>query len=270
MAKPAIAVFCTAEEGHFKLLRPLISGLARGGFAPHVLTHGRFGAEVERAGGKLIDVFTKYPLERADSDSFPIPCRYVSYAGTYAQQILDDVKRIEPILVVYETFAVIGRVVAQRLGVPYVNMSPGHNMNPGHYLRLLQDDPRVRISESCHRSVDTLRDRYGLKDASPFCYITGLSPYLNICCEPPAFLTGDEREVFEPLAFYGCIQSPPELSEPAGDDGLSFFDDAPSRQKIYVCFGTTALRYYAGAGLSVFRAVADCVETMPDTCALVS
>ena len=270
MAGPAIAVFCTAEEGHFKLLRPLISGLARLGFVPYVYTHGRFGAEVGRAGGILIDVFAQYSLDRADSESLPLPCRYVSFAGAYAEEIVDELKRIDPVLIIYETFAVIGRVAAQQLGLPYVNVSAGHNMDPGRHLPMLEADPRVRISESCRRAVEDLRERYGVKDASPFCYVSGLSPYLNIYCEPPGYLTEDERKVFEPLAFFGCLPSPPYVDRPTQDEALHFFHDAPERVKVYACFGTTVFRYYADAALGVFRAVTDCLATMPNTRALLS
>ena len=71
-----------AETGHFKQIRPLISDLARRGFRVHVFTHRLFGAEVEQAGAGLVDIFADHPLDHADSESMPFPCRYVSYAGT--------------------------------------------------------------------------------------------------------------------------------------------------------------------------------------------
>ena len=72
----------------------------------------------------------KYPLEAADGESLPVPCRYVSFAGHYAGQILRDLERIRPSLVISDTFAVIGRVAANRLGIPYVNVCAGHNVDP--------------------------------------------------------------------------------------------------------------------------------------------
>src|SRR5260221_6994406 len=89
---------------------PIFSDLARSGFSVHVFTHGLFGADVERAGANLVDVFAEYPLDHADSESMPFPCRYVSYAGTYAQEIVDKVKKIGPAPILCETFSVIGRV----------------------------------------------------------------------------------------------------------------------------------------------------------------
>ena len=35
-------------------------------------------------------------------------------------------------------------------------------------------------SERCLRAVELLRDRYGMADASPFSYVDGLSPHLNL------------------------------------------------------------------------------------------
>src|SRR5262249_25150489 len=172
VAKPAIVIFCMAETGHFKQLRPLISDLAQWGFAVYVFTHRLFGPDVERAGGTLVDLFGKYSLERADSESIPIPCRYVSFAAAYAEEILKELKRIRPALILYETFAVIGRLAAQLLGIPFVNVSAGHNVDPARYLPILHADPRVVISESCHHAVATLRERYKLIDASPFSYVT--------------------------------------------------------------------------------------------------
>lgn len=266
MAQPTIAVFCTAEPGHFKQLRPLISDLVQWGFIVHVFTHRLFSAEIDRARATFVDLFGKYPLDRADSKSMPVPCRYVSFAAHYAEEVLQELKEIGPDLVLYETFSVIGRLAAQRLGVPSVNVSAGHNVDPVRYLSMLHGDPRVTIAESCHRAVQTLRERYQLSDASPFSYVTGLSPYLNICSQPPAFLTDEERKVFEPVLFYGCLpaqadwddQSPEEPRR--GNDGL----------RLYVCFGTTALRYYAAAAVGILLAVAECLESMPKASALIS
>ena len=89
-------------------------------------------------------------------------------------------------LVVTDTYAVIGRVVALALGVPYVSVAAGHNLAPGPYIEDGQADRRIETSERCLRAVELLRDRYGMPNASPFSYVDGLSPHLNLLCEPPA------------------------------------------------------------------------------------
>lgn len=259
-----------AEDGHFQRLRPLISGIVRRGLVAYVFTHRRFERLVERAGGTFVDLFERYPLERADSESLPVPCRFVSFAGRYAEEILRDTEALRPSLVIYDTFAVIGRVVASRLGLPYVNVCAGHNVNPGHFLRLLGSDPRVSISPDCHRAVEILRERYGLADASPFSYVSGLSPFLNIYCEPPAYLTEADRSVFEPVAFFGSLPSLAELeSRPLAQEPPPFGRDA-TRIKVYVSLGSVVWRYYAAEALAALSALSESFASMGNVHAVIS
>jgi UDP:flavonoid glycosyltransferase YjiC (YdhE family) len=267
MAGPVVAVFCMPEHGHFMQLRALISGFVQMGCAVHVFTHRRYGAEVERIGASVVDLFAKYPLERADNESVPVPCRYVTFAAHYAEEVLEELRSIRPALVICETFAVIGRLSAQRLGIPFINVLLGHNIHPAHFLPALRVDPRVAISERCHRAVEILRERYGLHDATPFSYIDGHSPHLNICCQPAEFLTEEERKSFEPVAFYGCI---PASAEQTAGPGRSAFDGTPDRPRIYACFGTIAYRYYADVAIRVFEALSECLAGMPEARALIS
>ena len=83
-------------------------------------------------------------------------------------------------MVIHDTFAVIGRLVATLLGIPRVNVCAGHNMNPARFVALLQEDPRVKLSAKCLRAVEELRESYGMMDASPFSYVSSISPHLNI------------------------------------------------------------------------------------------
>src|SRR5262249_4369849 len=119
-------------------------------------------------------------------------------------------------------------------------------------------------------AVEILRDRYGLPDASPFSYIPSLSPDLNICCEPAAFLTEAERKSFEPVAFYGCLPASADGRELAPDPAGASFSDGPGEFKIYACFGTVAFQYYADVAIRVLEALSDCVADMPEARALIS
>ncbi|WP_162916487.1 glycosyltransferase [Dongia deserti] len=269
MAGTVVAIFCMPEHGHFMLLRALISGFVQAGCNVHVFTHRRYGPDVERMGARLVDLFTEHPIEHADSESVPVPCRYVSFAAYYAEEVLEKLRSIRPALVVCETFAVIGRLAAQRLGVPFINVLPGHNIHPQRFLPALHVDPRVAISQRCHRAVAILRERYGMHDASPFSYIAGHSPHLNVCCQPPEFLTEEERNSFEPVAFYGCIPSP-DQSERPNDAAHTYFAGGPDRFRIYACFGTVALRYYADVATRVFEMLSNCLADMPKASALIS
>ncbi len=256
------------EEGHFRRLRALISGVAAEGFTALVFTDGRYKDSVERAGGTFVDLFGEYPLQAADGESLPVPCRYVSFAGHYGERILRDLERIRPSLVISDTFAVIGRLAANRLGIPYVNVCAGHNVDPAVFERRLQSDPRVRVSPSCLRAVEILRSRLGLRDASPFSYVAGLSPYLNLYCEPPNYLTEADRRVFEPVAFYGSL---PPIEEIEGlPRGPSPFGADRAKTRVYVSFGSVVWRYYAAEALATLQCLSDTLAGMGELSAVIS
>ncbi|MEZ5833657.1 MAG: glycosyltransferase [Dongiaceae bacterium] len=270
MTGTVVAVFCMPEHGHFMQLRALISGLVQSGCDVYVFTHLRYRPDVARLGARMVDLFTRYPLERADNESIPVPCRYVSYAAFYADEVLEELKSIRPALVVCETFSVIGRLAAQRLNIPFINVLLGHNIDPASYLSALRTDPRVAISQQCHRAVEILRERHGMHDVSPFSYIAGNSPYLNICCEPARFLTDAERKNFEPVAFYGSVPAYPGQSEHSHAPTPEYFGGRTDRLRIYACFGTVAFRYYADVAIRVFEALSECLARMPQACAMIS
>ena len=270
MAGTAVAVFCMPGDGHFRQLLALIADLAQAGFAVHVFTHQRYAAEVERAGATMVDLFAKYPIDRADPESIPIPCRNVSFAAFYAEPVLEELKALRPAFVIYETFAVIGRLVGRLLGIPYINVSAGHALHPARYVPILRADAHVAVSEHCRRAVEILRGRYGLCDASPFSYVDGLSPYLNICCEPPEFLTDAERRSFEPVAFYGSLASSVDRNETPRKRTAGDLGGAAGGLRIYACFGTIIFRYFADLALRALEAVAECVAGMPEASALIS
>jgi UDP:flavonoid glycosyltransferase YjiC (YdhE family) len=256
--------------GHFHRLRPLISAIADRQMAAHVFTDRRFEADVERAGGVFVDLFAKYPLEHADGESAPFPCRYVSFAGRYGEEIVRDLEEIRPSLVIYDTFAVIGRVVGATLGLPYVNVCAGHNVDPSRIPSLLETLPSVEVSPDCRRAVETLRERYGVLDASPFSFASGLSPFLNVYCEPPAYLTEAERGVFEPVAFHGSLPPIEEMEAGSRNRGPSLFGRDSSELRVYVSFGTVVWRYWPAEALAALNVISESLAKMPNVRALIS
>ena len=270
MRERSVAFFCMPETGHFQRLRSLISGLSRMGVTAHVFTHQKFAPDVERAGGLFFDLFSKYPLEEADDSSVPVPCRFVTFAGRYAESICRDVKKTQASLVIHDTFSVIGRVVARHLGIPRVNVCAGHNVVPQRYLAILQDDPRVNISPRCLHAVEILRKSYGIEDASPFSYVSSLSSDLNIYCEPPEFLGVAERQPFEPIAFYGSLPSleGDGLNDP---EASSFFGPATDRRlKVYVSFGTVVWRYFRADALKALATLTAAFAELENLQAVIS
>lgn len=255
--------------GHFKRLRPVIAGLSRRGFAMNVYTHRQFAPEVVRAGGKFHDLFGQYPLEDADATSLPVPCRYVTHAAKFADSIARDVAATKPSLVIHDLFAVIARVVATSLGIPRVNVCSGHNLDPQRFTAILHRDPRVRLAPECLRAADILRDSYGIADASPFCYVSTLSPLLNLYCEPPEFLQEDERHPFAPLAFFGSLPSPDDAD--AGER-----EDPPKSVRkdreieAFVSFGTVIWRYYTADALRALTTLTSAFARMDNVRVTVS
>jgi len=265
----SVAVFCMPDRNHFQRLRPVISGLAERGMAVHVFTHAAFAPDVERAGGHCVDLFAKYPLEQADDASLPMPCRYVTYAARFGEEIAADVAKSRPSLVIHSAFAVVGRVVAARLDLPRVNVCEGHNVDPARFIAELKTSPRVRIAPECLRAVGMLRDVYGMADASPFSYVSALSPLLNLYCEPPEFLTESERHVFAPLAFFGSI---PEASDMgSGEPRRRSLRPAEGRtRRVYIAFGTVIWRYYTAEALRALTTLASAIARMNDVHAVIS
>jgi MGT family glycosyltransferase len=251
-AQPSIVVISMPERGHVQRLLPLIAGLAVRGRTVHVMTDSRFAGEVERAGGRFFDLFARYPIAAADATSIPVPSRYVTFAGVYAEPLIEEVARLAPGLIVYDTYAVIAPVIARRLGIPYVNVCAGHAAHPARTVAALREDPRVATSAACWEAVRRLRSDHGMLDASPFSHVEAMSPFLNLYGEPPQFLPDEDRPSFEPLAFFGSLElDRPALSVSSPD---RLFHGSASALRVYVSFGTVIWRYFeaiACAGLSV-------------------
>jgi UDP:flavonoid glycosyltransferase YjiC (YdhE family) len=257
------AVFAMSDGNHFRRTNTVVAALARAGVEVRVFTDRRFAAEVEACGATLADVFTPFPLERADAESHPMPVRNVTWAGRFGDAIVAEVRAFGPDLVLYDSFAVIGRVVGEALGVPYVAVVSGHNMDPARVLPEMEHDARVAISGDCLAALEALRGR-GWASVSPFSYYDALSPHLNLYCEPPAFLTEAERPAFAPLAFWGSL---PALD---GRTPRLRGERALPPRRIYASMGTIAWRYYASAAYGALAAVADAVGRRPGLEAVIS
>lgn len=270
MRRRSIALFSMLGAGHLKRSLPIISGLSRRQIAVAVHTHSQFQGWIEHAGGTFVDMFGKYPLEEADAESIPFATRYVTYAGRYGGDLLRDVAQMKPDLVIYDSFAVIGYVVGRSLGVPFVNVCAGHNVNPRSFPQSLQRDIEVRLSSRCLAAVEELRERFNLDDASPFSYVSTQSPFLNIYGEPPEFLDPGDRSPFEPLAFYGSIQES-WLRETSDHTQNSWFPEKVfGTVNVYVSFGTVIWRYYAAEAVRTLRSIVDWAARRNDMRMLVS
>jgi MGT family glycosyltransferase len=215
-----------------------------------------------------VDLFAGRPIDAADATSRPVPCRFVSFAAHYAGSVAQQAASLRPGLVVHDTFAVIGPVVANALALPRVAVCAGHNAPPGPAVEALRTDPRVDVSDACWRAVRALREQHGMPDASPFSYMSTLSRDLNLYCEPPQFLRAEEREPFQPIAFLGSLC--PEASEAASSARPAFAEGARERLRIYASFGTVIWRYFEKEALAALEALAAALAGRDDAVALVS
>ena len=118
--------------------------------------------------------------------------------------------------------------------------------------------------------MSVLRERYGMDDASPFSYVSGLSPFLNVYCEPPQYLDAEERRVFEPVAFFGSLPPLEELDRGGGHDRRSVFGGEGRALNVYVSFGTVAWRYYRDEAIDALRALSRSLAAKPDVRAVIS
>jgi UDP:flavonoid glycosyltransferase YjiC (YdhE family) len=271
-------IFTMGANGHVQRLRPLVAALAARGMEPWVFTDARFEADIRAEGGQFTDLYDGRPLAAVDDESRPMPARYVSFAGHYAAGVIDQVAALRPAVVMADTFATIGRVVAAALGLPHVNVCAGHNVDPARFVAQMQADPRVHVGPGLESAVALLRDRYGMADASPLSYIDGLSTVLNLYCEPEQYLTPAEREVFEPVAFFGSTPSADAIAARTRTSAPTAFPEDPAPVTLYVSFGTVvwwatpadprfSTAVDARAGL---EAIARALETRRDVRALMS
>jgi UDP:flavonoid glycosyltransferase YjiC (YdhE family) len=267
--EPTIAIFAMTEVGHLERVRGLITGLAGMGADVRVFTDRRFRESVEEAGGRWVDMLGRHPLAEADDESYPLSCRNVTYAAHFAEAVAAEVDDLGASLVVCDTFAVIGRVVASLLGIPHVNVCAGHNLEPIRTAPQLLADQRFDVSPRCERAIALLRERYGMPDASPTSYIDGASRLLNLYCEPPAFLRPEERPPFEPIAFHGSLPPLEQIEAALAVDGPAPFG-VEARLRVYASFGTVVWRHWPKEALAALTATASALGHREDTSLVVA
>jgi UDP:flavonoid glycosyltransferase YjiC (YdhE family) len=207
-------------------------------------------------------------MDVPDGTSLPVPMRNVSFAGHWGQEIAREVATLRPGLVIHDTFAVIGRVVAFHLCLPRVNMRAGHNLEPNRALAALNESNAVHVSDACLRSVQMLREEHGIPDATPFSYFIDNSAELNICSEPPEFLPPDQRGPFEPLEFFGSCWEPG--AAPGGNSDEPFGPSAEDCLRVYVAFGTAAWMMMPEQTGALLDVLADGMAAYPNLRGLIS
>ncbi|MEN3315648.1 MAG: hypothetical protein V7605_1882 [Acidimicrobiaceae bacterium] len=265
----SVAVFVMGLQGHVQRVLPVIAALTERDVDVSVFTDAGFADIVGQAGGRFVDLYRGRPLEAADDESRPVPSRYVTFAAVFGDQIAAEVGRLGPSLVLSDSFAFVGRLVAGILDLPHVDLRAGHDADPDRIAERVEAS-RVRTSLRCHQAVATLRDRYGWEDASPFSYDTHVSPLLNICAEPAAFVSAHTRRALEPVDYFGSLPPATEIERRRHPPARPWFGPDRAELQVYASFGTVAWWYYAGQALRSLQAIADAVDARPGASAVIS
>lgn len=268
---PTIACFCMPEYGHVMPLSVITADLAAAGAEVHVLCDGRFRSHFAVPDHQFHDLFEQHPLDRADAHSSHKPCRYVSFAGYYAEAIIELTRELEPDLILHDIFAVVAVPVANALGLPRVCVTSGHNHAPGPAVASLQQNPGISIDAACHQAVERLRADYGMPDASPFSHITCLSNQLNVLPEPREFLEPGETAPFEPCAFFGTLHSDLLTELPRTlQTRARLIQERGRRRLLFVSFGTVAWQYHSPAAIHLLYSLSQLCESREDLDVLVT
>ncbi len=273
MAVPVIAAFSMPDRGHFQRLRPIVAGLGQAGARVFVYTHAGFAPEVAEDGAELVDLFAGRAIDSPGDDSWPRPVRYMAFAAMWADDVAASLHERGVSLVLYDTFATIGSVAAQVLGLPRVNLCAGHAVVPERFLEVLRAHPRVHVSDVCRHAIDALDARVPGTGLTPFAYATALSPHLNLYCEPPQFLSAEECRVFEPVSFFGSL-SPEQAAE--CEVGVRraaakrwFGDEGVARLKVLVSFGTNIWISRTAEAVAALKAISAWASNRADVSVLI-
>lgn len=272
MKQKTVAVFEMGMLSHFLRIRPLVALLVEAGLDVCVFSDSRLEAEIRAVGGRFVDLYAGRSVDFPDNSvNDSRAARHVSFAGHYADGIIAETAALNPDVVVADTFAVIGSVVAKALGLPYVNVCAGHNVDPAAMRARLQDRGDPAPGSTLAVAIEILRDRHGIEDASQFSWFTGRSSLLNVYCEPACYLPEETRRVFEPIAFFGSLEPPPE---PKTRNRAQASAAPGEESRIYVCFGTITMETLQGrflpAAMAAITAIAEAIADRPRARGIVS
>jgi hypothetical protein len=246
-----IACFAMAFPSHFNGVMAATTELVQAGATVRVWTDKAFRAVIEAAGAQFADLFDPLTLADVDAESSRLGIRCVTFAGLRGGDVAAQATAFGADMVLYDSFALVGRAVAERLRVPYVILTPGHAVNGAKFRAAMEVDPAIVVGDRCWQAVARLREEFGITDASPFSHVPDPSPWLNIYPEPAEWVSAAEREFLDPLGFFGALQSD-VLGGPMSTPG-------PANMRVYAAFGTIIWRYWPAEALQALEAIAESV-----------
>jgi UDP:flavonoid glycosyltransferase YjiC (YdhE family) len=245
-----VACFATSVRSHIGGVLSVAAELAKAGAEVRVWTDPAFKLEVAAAGAQFSDLFAGRSLCQLGDVSQPRPARYVTFAAIFADSLASEVRAWAPNVVVAEGFALIGRIVAEQLGRPWLLINSGHCVNGACHRDVIAREFPGEISGACWNAVEILKSRYGLTGASPYSFISDPSPWANIHVEPAEWWDGGKGHEVNNIEFFGSL-SGRELQ-----DGSRGRADREAR-RIYASLGTVVWRYWKDEAAAVLRSVAE-------------
>lgn len=240
---------------HFNGVIVVVEELVLAGATVRVWTDAAFRSRVLAAGAEFADLFAWGSLESTGDRSSLHGARGVTFAAVYGDRIVEAASAFGADLVIHDSFALTGRLVAEQIKLPRVIVTAGHAVNAAAFRQGLLGDPRVVIDQRCWEAVDVLRTRFEMADASPFSYVADPSPWLNICKEPAEWVNAAEHLFLDPIVHFGA------LPRDAIQRGTSTPREGPPR--VYAAFGTVIWRYWQAEALQALEAIAEAADAIP-------
>jgi UDP:flavonoid glycosyltransferase YjiC (YdhE family) len=224
-------------DSHLSGTLELVRQLAETPATVRIWTERSFAPMAKQCGFEFADLYRDRSLEKADNISLLLAIRYVSFAATYAEHLIEEVRLWAPQLIIIEGFALIGRLVAERLNVPWVPVNANHLINDEDKRRIIRSEFPSLISPQCLEAVRRLREDYGLANASPYSFISDPSPWLNVHLEPEEWVAPDQRRKTQDIVFFGSLNAGTLQERKASRC-------RPGTMAVYASFGTVVARYW--------------------------
>lgn len=262
-----VVVFTVPAVGHLHRMLPLVEGLCAAGIPVHFFAHREAREAIERTGACFVDVYEGGPPDAADPLSRPPPIRWVSFAGLHGDRVTRAAAAFRPGLVLHDTHAVIGRVVAFHLGLPRVEARAGDaggrpRPHPGR---------DFVVSPQCEAAVRLLQERHGMPDASPWSFRASGGADLTVCSVPPEFCPPGAFAPSEPVAFFGSYW-PAGAERPVGRNAADdpFGAGSGPLLRVYISFGTVVWDLFAPWAMAALEVLVDALGDRPGIRVLIS
>jgi UDP:flavonoid glycosyltransferase YjiC (YdhE family) len=249
-------MFCHGSNSHMIRMLPLVEGFSSRGYTVYLFGAIKFRDAVELRGGRFIDLYSRHSLSRIDPASRPRLIKHLTFSVEQGEKIAGEVAELNPSLIVYSSFSVIGALVGKLLNLPYICVCPGVFDTPDLVSEKFSCVPGFNISEKCHAAVKKLQS-LGFHEATPFYGAHSRSPYLNIWSELPEFTPQRIHEFIDP-ALYTIALDPPEGMA----SSKSLFPTNETLTKIYVAFGKNIWWGCEQAAFNALSSIADIFGNM--------